>query len=92
MDIVLTPRENEASYAKCCKPENVVTKNVVRPYWATPTYVCRSTTKFRGTLTKRSSMMLSSIVAFSEGGKIDWHLNREWIRWLMGYEDDYFVI
>jgi DNA-cytosine methyltransferase len=89
MNIVISPRNNEESFAVRCDITKILTKPVTAKYWATPTFVMRHSKSPR-TLTERSAKMLSAMVAFTEGGKMGWYVNSEWVRWLMGFPDDYF--
>ena len=90
LNIIISPRENESSFALRCDITKIVKDKIVTKYWATPTYMCRHSKSPR-TLTERSSKMLSSQVAFSEGGKHGWYLSAHWVAWLMGFPDDYFT-
>jgi len=91
LNIIISPRENESSFAVRCDITKILTKPVIAKYWATPTYMCRHSKSPR-TLTERSSKMLSAMVAFSEGGKMGWYLNYKWCAWLMGYGEGYFDV
>ena len=89
LDIVISPRRNEESFAVRCDTTKILTQPVIAAFWSTPTYMMRHSKSPR-TLTKRSSKMLSAQVAFTEGGKHGWYLNPEWVCWLMGFPNDYF--
>ena len=91
MNIIVSPRNNEESFALRCDITTILKKPGVAKYWATPIYAYRHSKSPR-TLTVRSSKMLSAQVAFSEGGKHGWYLNSDWIRWLMGFPHDYFDV
>lgn len=91
LNIVISPRHNEATFAMRCDVTKILTKPVTARYWATPTYMTRYSKSPR-TLTERSSKMLSAQVAFSEGGKHGWYLSARWVAFLMGFPDDYFVL
>jgi hypothetical protein len=91
LNIIVSPRHNEASFAVRCDITKILTKPVIAKYWATPTYMMRHSKSPR-TLTKRSAKMLSAMVAFSEGGKMGWYLNYKWVAFLMGFPDDYFDV
>jgi hypothetical protein len=90
MNIVISPRVDESSFAVRCDITKIVTRPVIAKYWATPTFMCRHSKSPR-TLTERSSKMLSAQVSFSEGGRHGWYLNYKWVAWLMGFPDDYFT-
>ena len=92
LNIVLVPRENEASFAKLCDPSKVLTKPIVKRYWATPVYGCKDSSKCPRTLTKRVSNMLTACVGFSEGGEKRWYMSKIWIMWLMGYPEAYLTL
>ncbi|AGE48561.1 cytosine-specific methyltransferase [Paramecium bursaria Chlorella virus AN69C] len=89
LNIVLNPRENEASFVVLCDPEKVLTKPVVQKFWPTPLHSCKYATKCPRTLTKRVSKMLAACVGFSEGGDKRGYLSAEWVLWLMGYDYKY---
>jgi len=91
LNIIISPRVNESSFAVRCDVTKILTKPVIAKYWATPTFMCRHSKSPR-TLTERSSKMLSAMVAFSEGGKMGWYLNYKWCAWLMGFPSDYFDV
>jgi DNA-cytosine methyltransferase len=91
LNIIISPRVNESSFAVRCDVTKILTKPVIAKYWATPTFMCRHSKSPR-TLTERSSKMLSAMVAFSEGGKMGWYLNYKWCAWLMGYGEGYFDV
>lgn len=91
MNIVISPRENESSFALRCDVTKILTKPVVAAFWSTPTYMMRYSKSPR-TLTERSVKMLSAQVSFSEGGRHGWYLNYKWVAWLMGFENDYFDV
>lgn len=90
LNIILMPRENEASFAKICDPKKVLTKPVTKKFWATPVYSCMFSSKCPRTLTKRVSNMLSACVGFSEGGRKNWYLSAQWLTYLMGFPQDYW--
>ena len=90
LNIVVSPRHNESTFAVRCDITKILTKPVIAAFWSTPTYVMRYSKSPR-TLTERSVKMLSAQVSFSEGGRHGWYLNPEWVCWLMGFTDDYFV-
>lgn len=90
LNIVISPRHNEATFAMRCDVTKIVTKPVIAAFWATPTFTCRHSKSPR-TLTERSSKMLSAQVSFSEGGRHGWYLSARWVGWLMGFPDDYFT-
>lgn len=90
MNIVISPRDNESTFAVRCDITKIVKEKIVAAFWATPTYMMRHSKSPR-TLTERSSKMLSAQVAFSEGGKHGWYLSARWVSWLMGFPDDYFT-
>lgn len=89
VNIIITPRVNEKSFAVRCDVNKILHKPIIANYWGTPTYMVRHSKSPR-TLTNRSSKMLSAQVAFSEGGKHGWYLNYQWVAWLMGFTLDYF--
>ena len=89
LDIVISPRRNEESFAVRCDTTKILTQPVIAAFWSTPTYMMRHSKSPR-TLTERSSKMLSAQVAFTEGGKHGWYLNPAWVSWLMGFPNDYF--
>lgn len=91
MNITISPRHNESTFAMRCDVTKIVKESIIAKYWATPTYMLRYSKSPR-TLTERSAKMLSAMVAFSEGGKHGWYVNSDWVRWLMGYREDYFTI
>lgn len=91
MNIVISPRKNEESFAVRCDVTKIVKENIIAKYWATPTYMMRHSKSPR-TLTERSVKMLSAQVSFSEGGRHGWYLSYRWIGWLMGFPDDYFDV
>ena len=91
MNIVISPRENESTFAVRCDITKIVKEKIVAKYWATPTYMLRHSKSPR-TLTERSAKMLSAQVSFSEGGKMGWYLNYKWVAFLMGFPDDYFDV
>ena len=90
LNIIISPRENESSFALRCDITKIVKEKIVTKYWATPTYMCRHSKSPR-TLTERSAKMLSAQVSFSEGGRHGWYLNYRWVAFLMGFPDDYFT-
>ena len=89
MNIVISPRNNEESFAVRCDITKIVKENIIAKYWATPTYMLRHSKSPR-TLTERSAKMLSAMVAFTEGGKMGWYVSAHWVTWLMGFPHDYF--
>ena len=89
LNIVISPRHNEATFAMRCDVTKILTQPVIAAFWSTPTYMMRHSKSPR-TLTKRSVKMLSAQVAFTEGGKHGWYLNYQWVAWLMGFTLDYF--
>ena len=89
LNIVLRPRDNEASFVVLCDPKKVLTKPVIQKYWPTPLHSNKYATKCPRTLTKRVSKMLSACVGFSEGGDKSGYLSAKWVLWLMGYDDKY---
>jgi hypothetical protein len=91
LNIIISPRENESSFAVRCDITKILTESVIAKYWATPTYMMRHSKSPR-TLTERSVKMLSAQVSFSEGGCHGWYLSYRWIAWLMGFPDDYFDV
>ena len=91
LNIIISPRHNEASFAMRCDITKILTKPVIAKYWATPTFMCRHSKSPR-TLTERSSKMLSAQASFSEGGKMGWYLSARWVAFLMGFPPDYFDI
>jgi hypothetical protein len=91
LNIIVSPRHNEASFAMRCDITKILTKPVIAKYWATPTFVMRHSKSPR-TLTERSVKMLSAQASFSEGGKMGWYLNYRWVSFLMGFPPDYFDI
>jgi len=92
LNIVLSPRNNEASFAVLCDPKKVLTKPVIQKFWATPLHSNKYASKCPRTLTKRVSKMLSACVGFSEGGHKNGYLSSDWVLWLMGYPDRYMLI
>ena len=91
MNIVISPRENESTFAVRCDITKIVKEKIVAKYWATPTYMLRHSKSPR-TLTERSAKMLSAMVAFTEGGQMGWYVSARWVTWLMGFPDDYFDV
>jgi hypothetical protein len=91
LNIIISPRHNEESFAVRCDVTKILKKSVVANYWATPTYMMRHSKSPR-TLTERSVKMLSAQVAFSEGGRHGWYLNYRWVAFLMGFPSEYFDV
>lgn len=91
LNIIISPRHNEESFAVRCDVTKILKKSVVAKYWATPTFMMRHSKSPR-TLTERSAKMLSAQASFSEGGRHGWYLNSDWVRWLMGFPSDYFDV
>jgi hypothetical protein len=91
LNIIISPRHNEESFAVRCDITKILTRPAIAAFWATPTYMMRHSKSPR-TLTERSSKMLSAQVSFSEGGKHGWYLSARWVAWLMGFPDDYFDV
>jgi hypothetical protein len=91
LNIIISPRNNEESFAVRCDVTKILTESVIAKYWATPTYAMRHSKSPR-TLTERSAKMLSAQVAFSEGGKHGWYLSARWVAFLMGFPPDYFDV
>jgi len=91
LNIVISPRHNESTFAVRCDITKILVKPAIAAFWATPTYMMRHSKSPR-TLTERSSKMLSAQVSFSEGGKMGWYLNYKWVAWLMGFPSDYFDV
>jgi len=86
--VVLTPRA--VSVNARCDHKNVLKSPITITFWPTPVHQYGNTCKCPKTLTKRTSKMLPACVGYSEGGQKDWYLNSDWVRWLMGYPEDYF--
>jgi DNA-cytosine methyltransferase len=91
LNIIISPRNNEESFAVRCDVTKILNEPVVAKYWSTPTYMMRHSKSPR-TLTERSVKMLSAQISFSEGGRHGWYLSYRWIGWLMGFPDDYFDV
>ncbi|AGE48979.1 cytosine-specific methyltransferase [Paramecium bursaria Chlorella virus CVR-1] len=84
--ITLT-QENPPNKHKATTPH---IKTITKKFWSTPVFSHNpSGVNF---LTYRSSKLLGTQVKFAEGGFAGMYVNPDWVRWLMGYPEDYFTL
>jgi site-specific DNA-cytosine methylase len=61
---------------------------IIKKYWATPVF--SNVPLGSNILTDRCSKMLGTQLRYADGGE-NKYVNSNWVRWLMGYPDEYFM-